>query len=545
MRQMLPLCRLAAVLAPSTVLLCLLAPGRSDAQAGYPPRFQTADRCMACHNGLSSPSGQDVSIGTSWGASMMANAARDPYWQAGVRREVTIHPRHAAAIQDECSTCHMPMARFQAHAAGQMGRVFANLPTQAQLSPLGRLAADGASCTVCHQIQAANLGRRESFVGGFVIDTLRPMGQRQAFGPYDTDRGRARVMSSSSGLVPSRGTHVKSSELCATCHTLITQAFGSNGEPTGELPEQVPYLEWLNSGYRETQSCQACHMPAVVGPVPISSVLPQPRPALATHAFRGGNAFMLRLLGQHAATLNVQARTYVLAAAAMSTQTHLEQESADLSVSSVSSYESKLEFDVVVRSRAGHKLPTAYPSRRVWLHVAVLDPSGRKLFESGRPEQNGAIAANDNDADAQRYERHYQRIERPSQVQIYEAIMAGPTGAITTSLLTATHYVKDNRLLPIGFNKEGRPDQVAVHGEAQGDADFEAGGDRVRYVVSRQGHQGPFRIVAELWYQPIGFRWAENLADTPSPESRKFLTMYRPLSPFSATRLASARAVAR
>ena len=48
--------------------------------------FETSDRCMACHNGLRAPSGEDVSIGAAWRSSMMANSSRDPYWQAGVRR---------------------------------------------------------------------------------------------------------------------------------------------------------------------------------------------------------------------------------------------------------------------------------------------------------------------------------------------------------------------------------------------------------------------------------------------------------------------------
>ena len=39
---------------------------------------------------------------------MKANAARDPYWQAAARREMLEHPTAAAAIQGECSKCHMP-----------------------------------------------------------------------------------------------------------------------------------------------------------------------------------------------------------------------------------------------------------------------------------------------------------------------------------------------------------------------------------------------------------------------------------------------------
>src|SRR5262245_65282045 len=53
--------------------------------------FQPSDRCFACHNGLSTSAGEDISIGFAWRPSMMANSARDPYWQAGVRRETVDH----------------------------------------------------------------------------------------------------------------------------------------------------------------------------------------------------------------------------------------------------------------------------------------------------------------------------------------------------------------------------------------------------------------------------------------------------------------------
>ena len=77
------------------------------------PHFQTSDRCFACHNNLVSAAGEDVSIAPDWRASMMANSSRDPYWQAGVRRESFDHPESKAAIEDECSVCHMPMTRYE------------------------------------------------------------------------------------------------------------------------------------------------------------------------------------------------------------------------------------------------------------------------------------------------------------------------------------------------------------------------------------------------------------------------------------------------
>ena len=84
--------------------------------------FSHSENCMACHNNLIAPSGEDVSIGATWRSTMMANSARDPYWQAGVRRETIDHPTHSAVIQDECAGCHMPMATRIARAADGHGR---------------------------------------------------------------------------------------------------------------------------------------------------------------------------------------------------------------------------------------------------------------------------------------------------------------------------------------------------------------------------------------------------------------------------------------
>ena len=110
-------------------LLAMRSPGVSAAAQPEPRAvhaaadlFTTSHSCLACHNGLITPTGEDVSIGFDWRASMMANSARDPYWQASVRRETMDHPAAAAAIEDECSKCHMPMARYQASAAGGFGK---------------------------------------------------------------------------------------------------------------------------------------------------------------------------------------------------------------------------------------------------------------------------------------------------------------------------------------------------------------------------------------------------------------------------------------
>jgi hypothetical protein len=450
----------------ATILIASSIPGR-DGQPAHPIAgflFQTSDRCLACHNGLTTPSGADVSIGYDWRPSMMANSGRDPYFYAGVRHEIADHPESQVAIEDECSACHMPMARYAAKVTGSEGAIFAHSPFD-KGGESDRLAADSVSCSLCHQITPDKLGTRESFNAGFVVDTKKPRGERDEFGPYQIDAGHSQIMrSSSGGFQPVESAHIRQAALCGTCHTLYTRALGPQGKVIGELPEQMPYQEWLHSSYSEAMSCQSCHMPAVSEPMPITALYGEPRADFSRHVFVGGNFFMIRLLNRHRADLGVEALPQELNAAAARTVNHLENLAAVVSVGAAEQRGDRFEFTVTVQNQGGHKLPTAYPSRRAWLHVTVWDRSDATVFESGALEPSGLIKGNDNDADAGRFELHYQTITDPGQVQIYEAIMADAAGAVTTGLLNAVRYVKDNRLLPLGFAMRRRMPILAADG---------------------------------------------------------------------------------
>jgi hypothetical protein len=496
------------------------------AAAQAPQLFAPSSSCMACHNRLWTAESENISFGQAWRPTMMGNSSRDPYWQAGVRRETLEHPTARGAIEDECSTCHMPMATFEAHAAGAKGSVFANVGRGAAQNPAALLAQDGVSCSVCHQIEPNGLGTRESFTGRFVVDQKTPWGSRHAYGPFSVDAGRAGLMQSASRLRPVLGPHVRSAALCASCHTLITHALDRNGRVVGRLPEQVPYLEWLASQYRSTRSCQACHMPLVDQPVPMSSVVGQPRSGVRRHSFLGGNFFMLSLLGRHAQELGVAALPQESSLAVVNTQEHLTGATAKLDLAVLGARGDRLDFEVTVTNLAGHKLPTAYPSRRAWLHARVSDAAGRVVFESGRLDPSGSIEGNDNDRDASRYEPHHDRIVESEQVQIYEPILGTPRGAVTTGLLSASQYLKDNRLTPAGFDKAKAENDVAVVGAARKDPNFLGGRDTVRYSPTLGGARGPLTVVVELVYQPIGYRWAQNLRVRPSAEAARFLRYF-------------------
>lgn len=509
--------------------------------AGHPgTMFATSHECGACHNGLTTPAGEDVSIGVSWRASMMANSSRDPYWQAAVRREIMDHPDAAEEIEDECAICHMPMSRTKARAANRHGRIFSHLPIGASTAEDDRLAADGVSCSVCHQIGAERLGTRESFNGGFVLAQPMADGTRRMFGPYEVDPGRQTIMRSATGMTPAEATHLRESEVCATCHTLYTQALGPKGEVLAQLPEQVPYLEWQHSAFRQEQSCQSCHMPEIAQPTRIASVLGEERTGVRRHTFLGGNFFVLRMLTRYRAELGVEALPQELEAAAGATIAQLQQQTASLTIARADGDSGQLAIDVMVRNLTGHKLPTAYPSRRAWLHVTVRDRNGQVIFESGAIEPSGAIRANDNDVDAARFEPHHTEIRSADQVLVYESVMHDVNGNVTTGLLRGTGYIKDNRLLPRGFDKATAVPDIAVRGAAQNDPDFTAGSDRVGYLVNPSGRTGPFEVVAELRYQPISYRWAQNLRAYDAMETRRFVNWYDEMASGTSHVLASA-----
>jgi hypothetical protein len=537
---------------------CLFTTLRADSpqtrdQPAPPRAHRTADmgmfapssECLACHNNLVTPSGEDVSIGASWRASIMANSARDPYVLASVRRETIDHAGRASDIEDECATCHAPAAQKIAHAAGGKAQLFAHVASVAAgtRSPLDDVALDGVSCTICHQIAPDRLGSRESFNGNFVVAPPRPDGRRRAFGPFEVDAGRRRLMHSVTQFEQEEAPHIRESQLCATCHTLITDALGPDGRVIGSLPEQMNYQEWRHSSFfGEGRSCQSCHMPPAEGPVRVSSVLGDYRDRLARHTFLGGNAFMLRMMSRYRSELGVEATPAELEVTARATIRQLEQETATVAVDQAVIRGGTLAFDVVVTNLTGHKFPTGFPSRRAWLHVTVRDHQGRAVFESGGVTKAGSIVGNDSDSAAAAFEPHYEEITTSDAVQIYESIMGTPAGAPTTGLLQATQYLKDNRLLPRGFDKRTATREIAVVGAGAADADFSGEGDRVRYRIPMST---PVTIEVELRFQPIGLRWAQNLAAYDAPEPRRFLGYYTDLAAISSVVVArSSRSVA-
>lgn len=486
--------------------------------------FLTSERCEVCHSAapsasaLTTATGDDVSPFETWRATAMANSFRDPYWRAQLAREVELAPERREQIEAQCLTCHAPMS----HHSTRLGDGAATTLASALASPL---ADDGVSCTVCHRTRPEGLGQPTTFNGNLPVgrdDTI--------FGPYkDPAQGPMRAHT---GFTPTHGAHIQSSALCGSCHTLYTHAHG-----VAPFLEQGPYLEWRNSVYSDengatslSKSCQECHMPDV-GSMKIAR---NPRgldfniavrPDVRAHTFVGGNTLLIELLRDNADALGVTASPQALERVLDATRAQLAHSTARVSVVAPRRTRDAVEFDVRVENLAGHKLPSGYPARRAWLRVNVR-AGAQTLFDSGAFDERGRLR---NVADELALP-HFDRIESPDQVQVYELVAADAAGRPTTSLGAMTRALKDNRLLPRGWKRDG-PHAAETAPVGVDDDDFAGGTDTVSYRVPLPENTGEVIVTTWLHYQPIPPHWAEALRSSPSAEATSFLGMYDAADP--------------
>lgn len=492
--------------------------------------FTTSGSCATCHalseraTAMRDAKGRGIAPYDLWQSTMMANSARDPLWRAVVSVEVAATPSRKREIEAKCLRCHSPMAHTEASRAG----VEIGLDLLYGEGAKAQLALDGVSCTVCHQIQPENLGKAESFSGHYEIGT-----EREIFGPHaEPVTGPMRAFTD---FTPREGQHVRKSALCATCHTLFTQAYDAEGELTGEtLPEQTPYLEWRNSLFNDEDdgkgaSCQSCHVPThdqdgkaiktriAHAPPGFDFPFVDPREPFGRHLFVGGNTLIPAILRDNAAELRPRASKEAFDATLAAAKQQLQSRTARLSLADLKRDAQSLEFAVEVRTMTGHKFPTGHPTRRAWLQVVVSDAAGRVVFSSGSFDAAGRILGARGkplaaEAAGGPTYPHRSRITSPDQVQVYESVMADAEGQATYLLVRGGSYLKDNRILPIGW-KPGHPDAKQIQPVGLGrDSDFKGGRDRTRYAIKLPASvQGPVQVEARLLYQVLGSRYADEL----------------------------------
>jgi len=489
--------------------------------------FSGSGNCATCHDGLIDTSGDDVSIVKDWEASMMANATKDPFWRAKVATELERNPALSPLINDKCSKCHAPMAHFEITEV-QKGEITL-FGAGGILDPghsLHDAGMNGVSCTLCHQIEDdATLGTPAGASGHYVINDTKTI-----YGQYSGIS--INPMFNNTGYTPQFSEHISDSAICATCHDLKTPFVDAAGvvastTPDTEFPEQMPYTEWQNSifddGGSNPQSCQDCHMPKTTSKVSNRPQWLGTRDGFARHQLVGANTTMLTLLKNNAAQLDVTSSNMD---SSISRARAMLQSAVNIEFVSAVVNNGELEARIKVQNNSGHKTPTGYPSRRMWLNFKVTDSNDTIVFESGRVNADGSIIGADNDADSTMFEPHYNLITSADQVQIYEPVMGNTDSNVTYTLLRAAQYLKDNRLTPKGFDKLTVPDDVAVRGLAFDDADFNQGGDEITYRIPVTV-TGELNVSVSLNYQTIAYGFLQDLyGDDQLEQVQTFKVLY-------------------
>jgi len=557
-------------------LTALMEPVSAYAPAwGTAGAFTAASSCARCHAARSGEaamrlpkddvSGEDISPYTEWKHSMMAHSFDDPYFQAVLQEEATHEfPAFAGLIEDRCLTCHAPMGRTAAH-SGSTG-LDANGDYRYSRAVVDPHAREGVSCTLCHQIASTTIDDEgspvvgeDAFSGRYTIGDARII-----YGPYSGINPGP--MQNQLNYTPRYGHQMTGSGHCGSCHTVRTPVMDANTaaplNPPRQFLEQAPYQEWQNSVYSRSadndarRTCQDCHMPAVEDyQTPIST-----RPAgqverapYHRHRLFGGNTHMLETLKVYRTVLGIESSTSLAGfdEKIAATREFLGQRSAALSIPRLAVVAGTLELDVQVTNLTGHKLPSAYPSRRMWLHVKVTDGAGAIVFESGAPGADGRLsidsAAEQAHCIASRkpvgfvndgcFEPHRDRITDPSQVAVYESVLGDSNGNITYVLLYADHYLKDDRIPPRGFRQRAAVTGTEIVLGGVPDRDFNAedadgasGSDQVHYRIPTDAAGGPYQITVQLLYQSIRPGFVAGLhADGGRVE--RFRSMYKALPP--------------
>ncbi len=492
--------------------------------------YSGSAQCTDCHNGIVDTQGNDISIGTDWSTSMMANSARDPYWLAKFAVEVHRNPVLTTELEETCTRCHVPMANDTALKNDEAIDLLSSDGILDADNPLFDHAMEGVSCTLCHQVEDDGLlGTVEGTSGNYVVAIQDQPADRPAYGPY-VDPAAVR-MQTQSLFVPRFGSHIATSESCAACHDLRTPQFDATSPSARDFfPEQMVYSEWQNSAFAQDvnnqQTCQSCHMPEVVGEVPLASVGGGiDRSGFSRHTFLGPNTVMQSILMNNAGVLGIDVPPAEFEKAIVRNREFIGG-AASIQIQSALRQGGDLIAQIDVRNLAGHKLPSGFASRRAFVHFVVSDTVGNVLFESGREQADGSIVGIDSDRDSTLFEPHFDLITTEEQVQVYEAIMGDEASNVTHTLMNATRYLKDNRLLPLGFDKISAADDIQTHGQAASDTNFDAGGDLLTYQMSVPDDV-ELVVSAALVYQPLAFGHLQDLfEESELADVASFQSMY-------------------
>lgn len=492
---------------------------------GFNDLFAASGECALCHGydfaqmANVTAEGEDVNMIDGWRSTMMANSARDPFWQAKVSHEVSLNPDLQVEIESGCTDCHAPLGFFNAKKNGQ------DTYTMDEMNA-DPIAMDGVSCLACHQQSPDSLDI--GFSGNLhFVDTVF------AYGPYESPL--VSPMASVSTYIPTYSDHVNDAALCSSCHSLQTNTINDAGVVTDNVfVEQATYHEWLNSTYSDDDqdiTCQSCHMPDLgEEAIRISAIYDvNPRTPYYLHDLVGGNVHMLNILKDNGNALGVTATNDHFDKTIDKTYSMLQNGAMNLDLQYVQRTEDTASYSLKITNLAGHRFPSGYPSRRLVVEFILKEANGDTLFHSGKFNENQYVIGEDVP-----YETHHDLINNEEQVQIYEMVMGKENGDYTTILTYAHHPLKDNRLVPLGFSTSHIVyDTTLIAGLALTDINFNhldgvegSGTDNIDFRIPINGSMDSLIAITNVYYQSIPPKWMEEMFATNTPKITIFEAMY-------------------
>lgn len=219
-----------------------------------------------------------------------------------------------------------------------------------------------------------------------------------------------------------------------------------------------------------------------------------------------------------------------------------QNDSATIEVSKPDLTDKNLVADVTVTNKTGHRFPSGVGFRRLLIEFDVIDNSTidpatgkpKIVWSSGATNDEGFIVDNAGTILDTEYvgttrnmkgpaQPHFYGPEHPitssKEVQIYEELIKDSQGDFTTSFIRRDAIVKENRLLPKGWTKEG-PAPASFNGEflhstfPEGDAAKDpsytngSGTSKLRYAVPflelpKGIDRSKLTVKARLYYQSI------------------------------------------
>jgi MYXO-CTERM domain-containing protein len=374
-----------------------------------------------------------------WQGSMMANAARDPVFWAGV----AVADADSPGDTELCVRCHAPRAFLEGNGGAT------------SMEELEGPQLQGVECELCHRSMEdpeTPAGNAQYLIDDVVVGTNVPRR-----GPWDFTDGNDEPPHSWIA-----DPYTGSSRLCGTCHDVTTERERVDDDGVGlgmPFNEQRTYAEWLASDYAEPgdgfRSCQDCHMPAVADmPGCTQHVNLQSHPVGGRrHDLVGANRFMVELLRSEFGSSGTND------IADLFFNTTLDNMDAFLPTSATVELTAPAEVDIAegisalgvrVINNTGHKLPTGYSEGRVmWLEVTA-EYAGEIVYSSGLWDQARGI-------------------QQDAQVRTYLAEAEDYADGTKFHLLRNNHWVIDNRIPPAGLTPNIETDPVGDRYALQGD----------------------------------------------------------------------------